>query len=178
MDLIDEPPEKAASLVSILIGVGETRRLEYKRVSGKMVGKALETVCGLANAEGGTLVLGGAAVKENKGPARIFGVEENPEAIDELQRKLLTEFVPPIRALRLRRLKCTLHNGPFKGQLGHLLLVNVLSSDRVHSIVNSGTFTSFPTAEGCAALPAKRLLWHWNGSRQRLGAALPPVVAR
>lgn len=36
----------------------ESDRFETKRVSGKMVGKALETICALANAQGGVLVLG------------------------------------------------------------------------------------------------------------------------
>lgn len=35
----------SATLIQQLIGLGETRQLEFKRVSGKMVGKALETVC-------------------------------------------------------------------------------------------------------------------------------------
>ena len=125
----------------LLVGLAESRRLEFKRVSGKMVGKALETVCGLANAEGGTLVLGVADLKEHQGAARLFGVEENPEAVDELRRKLLTEFQPPIRSVSLRRVACQLHNGPAKSAAGHLLLVQVVRSDQVHSIVNTGTFT-------------------------------------
>ena len=64
--------------------------------------------------EGGTLVLGVADVKDHQGAARLFGVEENPEAADELQRKLLTEFQPPIQSILVRRLACTLHNGPAK----------------------------------------------------------------
>ncbi|HEY8709866.1 MAG TPA: hypothetical protein VIM34_17945 [Burkholderiaceae bacterium] len=55
MDFVDESAVQAAPLVQLLIGLVESRRLEFKRVSGKMVGKALETVCGLANAEGGVL---------------------------------------------------------------------------------------------------------------------------
>ena len=124
-----------------MIDLGETRQREFKRVSGKMVGKALETVCGLANTDGGILVLGVADLKEHQSTARLFGTEENPEAVDELQRKLLTEFQPPLTSVRLRRVSCTLHNGPAKGQLGHVLLVWVDRSDRVHSIVNGGTFT-------------------------------------
>lgn len=59
-----------------MLPAGETRRLEFKRVSGKMVGKALETVCAFANTQGGTLVLGMADLKELQGTARLFGVEE------------------------------------------------------------------------------------------------------
>jgi hypothetical protein len=80
-----------------------------------MVGKALETVCAFANTEGGLLVLGVADLKDFQGVQRVFGVEENPETVDELQRKLLTEFLPRVEGLRLQRLACTLHNGPASG---------------------------------------------------------------
>lgn len=141
MVIVDEFPAAAEALVRQLVALDESRRLEFKRVSGKMVGKALETVCAFANAEGGTLVLGIADVKEHRGAARLFGIEENPEAVDELQRKLLTEFRPPLATVELRRLACPLHNGVAKGQPGHLLLVQVGRSAQVHSIVNGGTYT-------------------------------------
>ena len=141
MQATDEPAESAAPLVARLVALGETRQLEFKRVSGKMVYKALETLCAFANADGGTLVLGVADLKEHQGTARLFGVEENAEAVDELQRKLVTEFQPAIDGIGLRRLPCALHNGPAKGQAGHLLLVTVGRSAGVHSIVNSGTYT-------------------------------------
>jgi ATP-dependent DNA helicase RecG len=131
----------SAALIQQLTALSETRHLEFKRVSGKMVGKALETVCAFANTDGGTLVLGLADLKEFKGDARLFGVEENPESVDELQRKLRSEFLPAIDTVRLRRLPCTLHNGSAKGQAGHLLLVQVGRSSGVHSILNGGTFT-------------------------------------
>lgn len=141
MQIIDESDITSSALVTTLISAGETRTREYKRVSGKMVGKALETVCGFANADGGVLVLGVADLKEHQGKARLFGTEENPEAVDELLRKLLTEFQPAIEGIRLRRLTCTLHNGPAQGQPGHLLLVQVPRSAAVHSITGSGTYT-------------------------------------
>ncbi|MBL8276587.1 MAG: putative DNA binding domain-containing protein [Pelomonas sp.] len=137
----DEPRPRADALTQLLISSGESRQREFKRVSGKMVGKALETVCAMANTEGGMLVLGVADLKEFKGPARLFGVEENPEAVDELLRKLSTEFQPAIATTQLRRLPCTLHNGSAKGTEGHLLLVLVGRSRAVHSIVNGGTYT-------------------------------------
>ncbi|MEJ8855025.1 ATP-binding protein [Variovorax robiniae] len=132
---------RASAILNVLIAQREGHDLEFKRVSGKMVGKALETVCALANSAGGFLVLGIADLKDFQGNARIFGQEENPEAVDELERKLRTEFQPPIEAIRLRRLPTSLHNGPCKGQAGHVILLQVARSDRVHSIVNSGTFT-------------------------------------
>ena len=82
MNLTLPPAIDSAALVQQLITMSESRHLEFKRVSGKMVGKALETVCALANTDGGTLVLGLADLKEFKGDARLFGVEENPEAVE------------------------------------------------------------------------------------------------
>jgi len=141
MQIHDEPVTAAAALTKMLVGLGETRQREFKRVSGKMVGKALETVCALANTDGGVLVLGVADLKEFKGQGRLFGIEENAEAVDELLRKLGTEFQPSIETIQLRRLACTLHNGPAKDTEGHLLLVQVGRSRAVHSIVNGGTYT-------------------------------------
>ena len=41
MHIVDLPPATANALLGQLLSLGETRRLEFKRVSGKMVGKAL-----------------------------------------------------------------------------------------------------------------------------------------
>lgn len=140
MELVDETPEVSAALIKLLIGLTESRQREFKRVSGKMVGKALEALCSFSNADGGMLVLGVADLKDHQGSSRLFGVEENPEAVDDLRRKLLTEFQPPIESIRLRRVTCMVQSGTAKGRAGHVLLIQVGRSDRVHSIVNSGTF--------------------------------------
>ena len=71
MDVTDLPPSLASTLLRQLLPHGETRRLEFKRVSGKMVGKALETVCAFANTQGGTLVLGIADLKEFQWRTRL-----------------------------------------------------------------------------------------------------------
>jgi hypothetical protein len=60
--------------------------------------------------------------------------------VDELQRKLLTEFLPSVEGLSLQRLACTLHNGPARGGQGHVLVLQVPRSARVHSVVNGGTY--------------------------------------
>ncbi len=54
----DMSDKEATGLLSWLLPQGESRVLETKRVSGKMVGKALETVCAFANTNDGWLVLG------------------------------------------------------------------------------------------------------------------------
>jgi ATP-dependent DNA helicase RecG len=132
------PPPQAS--LHALLRQGESRRLEFKRVSGKMVGKALETLCAFANGDGGTLVLGIADLKAFSGELRVWGVEENMEAVDELRRKLLTSFQPPLVAPRFEKLPCTLHNGPGSGSPGHVLLITVGASRHVHSVTEGGTF--------------------------------------
>lgn len=46
---------KAEALIATLLAQPETARFESKRVSGKMVGKALETICAFANTAGGSM---------------------------------------------------------------------------------------------------------------------------
>lgn len=137
MSMIELTPEQAAPRIAALLSVHESRALEFKRVSGKMVGKALETICAFANTESGVLALGVADEKQVAGVARFFGVQENPEALDDLIRKVRTHFHPPIDAIRFVRLPCKLRDG----SEGHLVLVQVGKSDKVHSIVDDGTWT-------------------------------------
>ena len=135
--MIELDPVQAANLITKMLALPESRTLEFKRVSGKMVGKALETVCAFANTDGGALALGVEDPKKSSDTARFYGVQENPEAVDELQRKVRTEFHPPMETIRFVRVPCTLRDGA----AGHLLLAQVLKSDKVHSIVNDGTWT-------------------------------------
>lgn len=173
MQIIDLPAVLADTLVRQLLPRDESRQLEFKRVSGKMVGKALETVCAFANTAGGTLVLGIADLKEHQGAARLFGVQENPEAVDELQRKLLTEFQPPLDGLRLQRIACTLHNGPAKGAVGHVLLLRMDRSPRVHSIVNGGTYTRLDAGNRMMSAAEVTALSYQRGERS---ASSEPVA--
>lgn len=140
MTTIEVPAKESQPLLQLLISRAETRHLEFKRVSGKMVHKALETLCAFANTEGGILVLGIADVKEFQGNSRIFGINETPESFDELQRKLLTEIQPSLPDVRVQRLPVLLHNGSCKGQQGYVVMVSVARSQRVHSILGGGTY--------------------------------------
>ncbi len=94
MTMIELTQEQAAPRIKALLTVHESRALEFKRVSGKMVGKALETICAFANTEGGVLALGVADEKLVTGVSRFFGIQENPEALDDLTRKVRTQFHP------------------------------------------------------------------------------------
>lgn len=135
--MIDLTPAQAVSRIANLLVAHESRTLDFKRVSGKMVGKALEAICAFANTEGGILVLGVADEKQEKGAARFYGIEENPEALDELARKVRTQFHPPIETISFMRLPCALRDG----KAGHVVLVRTTQSDKVHSIVDDGTWT-------------------------------------
>lgn len=178
MDVTDLPKRDAGALLRRLLPLAESRRLEFKRVSGKMVAKALETICAFANSEGGLLVLGVADLKDFSGDARLFGVEENPEAVDELQRKLLTEFRPDIRGLRLQRLACTLHNGPGEGRPGHLLVLEVPRSARVHSILNGGTYTRLDAGNRVMSASEVTELSYRRGERTATSETVSIPLAR
>ena len=55
LSMIEVNGPEAATQVNNLLAQSESARFESKRVSGKMVGKALETLCAFANTSGGTL---------------------------------------------------------------------------------------------------------------------------
>ncbi len=114
----------------------ESPRLETKRVSGKMVGKALETLCAFANTEGGWLLLGVEDADKAKGKDRLVGIAENPEAVDELLRKLKTHHLPPIEGIQTFRLQTSLRDG----KLGVVVALYAPASDKVHSILDDGTW--------------------------------------
>jgi ATP-dependent DNA helicase RecG len=133
--MVDADPRQARTLVATLLALPESRTLDVKRLSGKAVQKALETICAFANTEGGVLALGVEDPAKAKGESRLYGIE-NPEALDELQRKVRSQFNPPIGGIRFIRAPSMLRDGSD----GHLVLVQVAKSDRVHSIVDDGTW--------------------------------------
>ncbi|WP_216644624.1 ATP-binding protein [Candidatus Thiodictyon syntrophicum] len=135
MDNLTGP--QAEALIAKLLAQPETSRFEAKRVSGKMVGKALETLCAFANTSGGNLALGFEDLAKAKGADRLYGLAENPEAVDELRRKALTHLLPAVDGLRWVRVACQLRDGTD----GHVLLLIVPQSPKVHSILDDGTWT-------------------------------------
>lgn len=125
------PEGVSRALLRLMLQAPETQRFECKRVSGKMVGKALETICAMANTEGGSLLLGMEDPAKTKGTDRLYGIGENPEAVDELLRKLESHLQPAVEDVKLQRLPCTLRDGTE----GALLRIIVPRSDKVHSIL-------------------------------------------
>lgn len=129
-------PSEHDERVIALLALPEGPTLEFKRVSGKMVSKALETICAFANSNGGTLILGVADPSVRPARDRVHGVEENPEAVDELRRKTATQFDPPGVPVRWLRLPATTAGGTRV----HLLILRIGRSEHVHSIVGDGTW--------------------------------------
>jgi ATP-dependent DNA helicase RecG len=139
--MIDLPDQQAAARVAALLSTPESKTLDFKRLGSGKVARMLETICAFANTEGGLLAIGIADAKElrpgDKPNQRLWGVEENPEAFDELQRKCRTHFNPPIRTVGFFRLGCTLRDGGH----GHVVLARIGKSTRVHSVVDGGTWS-------------------------------------
>ena len=82
----------AERLADAIIAKRESLRFETKRLADKKVGRALDTICAFANTEGGILALGVEDFDKAIGRDRLYGIEENPEALDELRRKLRTHL--------------------------------------------------------------------------------------
>ena len=140
--MIDFTPAQATPRSAAMLAAHESRTLEFKRMGeNKVVRKLLETICAFANTDGGILALGVADERQASGTARFYGIEENAEALDELIRKVRTQFHPPIETISFMRLPCTLRDG----RAGHVVLVRTTRSDKVHSIVDDGTWLRLDT---------------------------------
>lgn len=167
--MIDLSPAQASARIEALLDASESQALEFKRVSGKMVGKALDTICAFANTEGGILALGIADPGSAKGKERLHGIEENPEALDELQRKVVTQFHPPLARTHWMRLPCTLHDG----KPGHVVLLRIEKSDAVHSIVDDGTWTRLGASNREMTAAEIAELHYRRGVRSATGETVP-----
>jgi ATP-dependent DNA helicase RecG len=132
----------AEKLAAAIVAKPEGMHFETKRLGRNTVSKALDTICAFANTEGGILALGVEDLDKARGPDRLYGIEENPEAVDELQRKLRTHFSPPLQGVQLD----TVHVKLRHGVAGRLVLVRVPQSAKVHSIVDNGTWLRLPSS--------------------------------
>jgi ATP-dependent DNA helicase RecG len=125
-----------------LLSRPESRQLEFKRVGNKH-GRILETICAFANSDGGLLVIGVGDAKELKPgerpERRLWGIEENAEAFDDLQRLVMQRFTPPIESnfLDWSEVQCTLRGG----RPGRVVMLRVSKSDKVHSVYGGSTWT-------------------------------------
>jgi len=125
------------SLIDKICSSEESLHFEAKRVSGKMVKKALETIVAFLNTEGGILVLGIEDYNKARGNDRLFGIIENPEAVDELKQKMLHQITPTVNNnITWSVVPCTLNSGIS----GEIVVILVPKSSMVHSIAEDGTW--------------------------------------
>ena len=80
--------------IAEILSLPEGPRLEFKRVGNNA--RKLETVVALANTSGGLLVLGVEDPQRAHGGDRLYGVEENPESVDDLRRQIAQRITPPL----------------------------------------------------------------------------------
>lgn len=89
-------------LLKLLLGIPEEdQTTEFKRLGGESaVRKIIETIVGMANAEGGTIVLGidDPEKSNKKGLDRIFGIEENKDNFDAIGREI-QKVIPPLAGI-------------------------------------------------------------------------------
>lgn len=131
--------ESHDELVNKLLELPEGPGLEFKRVGDNK--NKLKVVNAFANTNGGILVLGIEDANKEKGRGRIYGIQENPETVDELKRLMTQKFAPPLAQPncnfpRSVELNCTLRDG----KNGSILILFVDKSNSVHSIIDRGTF--------------------------------------
>ena len=85
----------------ILAVPAETQTIEFKRLRGnKIVNNIIETVVAMVNTDGGVIVLGINDPEEItiKSFDRIFGIEENIQNFDALEREI-QRIVPPLASI-------------------------------------------------------------------------------
>lgn len=117
----------------------ESQFIEYKRVG--RLDRALETVVAFANTSGGYIFLGIEDSKKAQGRDRILGIQENPEAVDELDRLIRTRITPTLsppttKSPVFTQMPCTLKDG----SPGVVVMVHVEQSGAVHSLIDGGTY--------------------------------------
>lgn len=83
--MFDPPSKQAAVSLAALLQSPESKTLDFKRLGVGKVAKMLETICALANTEGGLLVMGIADPKDTK-PAekpqlRLWGPAREPRSL-------------------------------------------------------------------------------------------------
>jgi len=133
---LSPPPQipRDEELVESFLSVTESYSFDCKRL-GKL-DRVLETIVAFANAEGGIIALGLEDPDKANGRDRIYGVQENPLALDELKRLVRSRITPEIQGLAFTEIGCMLRSG----QSGSVCFLRVPKSPGVHSIVNDGTF--------------------------------------
>lgn len=129
-------PQNNDALVDQLLDIEENAEFESKRVVGDKLTRALESIVAFANTEGGFLILGLEDEQKAKGRDRVYGIQENVAAVDELKRLVAQRITPALALPGFVEIGCTLHDGT----PGSIVIVRVNKSPVVHSIVLNGTW--------------------------------------
>ncbi|HEY8504364.1 MAG TPA: RNA-binding domain-containing protein, partial [Gemmataceae bacterium] len=125
-DLIDQALEREESFT-----------FDCKRIK-KDLTKILETIVAFANSEGGTIALGLEDPDKASGRDRVYGIQENPMNWDELRRLMRSRITEPnFLSITPTEIGCTLRDRT----RGSVVFLRVRKSQKVHSIVDDGTFT-------------------------------------
>ena len=132
------PQISPEELVERVLVTKESMGFEVKRVGNNT--KKIDTIVAFANTEGGILVLGVEDSAKANGRDRLYGIEENPESVDELKRLLPHRITPVVGAPHCAPpqfipIACKLRDG----KPGSIIIVVVEKSSSVHSIVDDGT---------------------------------------
>lgn len=126
-------------LVDQILGWHENYVLDFKRVGDNST--KIKTLSAFANTEGGMLFLGIEDENKAKGRDRVYGIQENPESVDELKRLIGHRITPPLSLPHcgiptFREVGCTLRDG----RKGSIVIVRTEKSNSVHSLVGGGTY--------------------------------------
>lgn len=128
-----------ASLIEALLSEEESRTLDFKRAGDN--DRKVKTVVAFANTDGGLLAIGVEEAKKAKGRDRLFGIQENPESVDELRRLIRQRITPALDVdggigPQFIELPCVLRDGT----QGSVMVVQIAKSRHVHSIIDGGTY--------------------------------------
>jgi len=132
----DQEPDYGAEIIDMLLGMSEDEYLDFKRVGN--VKSILKTACALANSEGGAIILGVSDAGQETGTDRFYGLDENPEAIGEIQRGFQEGITPPLgspdsQLPEILEIPCRLRDGT----TGKVAAYWIPKSDTVHSYNNA-----------------------------------------
>lgn len=124
--------------LEIILDSKEWQVFECKRAEAKPA-KVLESIVAIANAEGGSIVIGLEDPEKQQGEKRLLGISENPDNVSELMNLIPKEITPPLQNLR----QITLPIKNINGKDDNLLLLLIDRSAEVHSLRSGDTYLRY-----------------------------------
>jgi len=122
--------------MNFLLHGQESEGVEFKR-AGK-VASVIKSACAMANGTGGLIVLGLEDPQKAQGDSRLFGIEENPEAVGEIKRGFQESISPPLDLPETNHVAYWEMSVPKSvGKAVTLLIILIGKSNTVHSINNA-----------------------------------------